>query len=511
MLNNAIRGLHNNLRKLSKEYLPVIAGSDNSVTKNQARFRLFSHHPHPNITDFIPLEPTSIEVTTVVMQAASVALTQSVFGQLTAEQFKQSTELKFLTDNLRKVLLGLKALPDTVIAGYDHTASFYISAIYVFIGVSLVFPFFLFVLMHNRILNRYFTSERRILRLIRDIPKRKAGELVSTVDEEIESFREITDGGDSPDDASININPRLTQPTQSTVNAKRGRRYTWASIAGLIAMASIMLFMFMETLNLLNIAADMQRMIDSGDRRFYCSLERIYSREYIMRSVTPSHDHAISKIDIIQQTRAALTSLEDLHEHLDHDEDGLIRLVPALVTLPRDCTNLASCPGVVEDLDIGMTRETGSLPLNTEIVRLLDTGRLFIDSMVHDTGSNSTVDPLVNQKWRLLMAITTDVMSRLGEIDSAIQQALNDRLAHVSTVVIVTYVCFLLCAALNLGGFVFVAMRRLKREAKTLATLLFLIPPAVVKEMPELFEFLESGGLTLNTLRTSAIDSELMD
>ncbi|KAI9175686.1 hypothetical protein H9P43_006050 [Blastocladiella emersonii ATCC 22665] len=234
------------------------------------------------------------------------------------------------------------------------------------------------------------------------------------------------------------------------------------------------------TLRSVQLQENMELMVASNDRRYY--------------------------VDAAPFQRCAAASVPSSTSRTCTSDSSLInQLLPELSILPRDCSIPGNCDGVVDRPEIDFTRSVASLPLNSEIDRMLDVASQVIDLMATTSTNTSDLSSQAYKQWSLLMALTDDIVLRLGLIDSSIQAVLNQRVAQSQSFCILTFAAFVIATCSCLAAYIALVIRKLQREARSLTTLLYLIPQPMLKELGELSRFLEPGGLTLQ-MSSSAID-----
>ncbi|ORZ36132.1 hypothetical protein BCR44DRAFT_1432857 [Catenaria anguillulae PL171] len=103
-------------------------------------------------------------------------------------------------------------------------------------------------------------------------------------------------------------------------------------------------------------------------------------------------------------------------------------------------------------------------------------------------------------QWRLSLALSKDVVyvARLTELHNLMYRKMMSTVEAGTAMCIILFVFSLASFVAALFFFYVVGIGPLSRQAQTITSLLYLIPPTVLKESPELQKFVESGALVLD-------------
>ncbi|ORZ36135.1 hypothetical protein BCR44DRAFT_1083094 [Catenaria anguillulae PL171] len=233
----------------------------------------------------------------------------------------------------------------------------------------------------------------------------------------------------------------------------------------------------------------------SGNRRFSSITWRVFSQEHFLS------DGTFPITDIVKNSRIALRNLQHYHDLLTNDANGPSAMFPNHTIFPRDCTHKSACPGAPEMDDVGMgwTRAIASQPLNAEIDRLIQIGYQVAESMVDDMLNESTAlsRATAHAQWRLSLALSRDIVLRSTELNELMRSRMRAQLAHASIVcnvmLAVTVMVLVACALAYQAA----CAGPLMSEARTVVTLLYMIPPNLVKEAKDVARFCETAGVEL--------------
>ncbi|ORZ36463.1 hypothetical protein BCR44DRAFT_63316 [Catenaria anguillulae PL171] len=213
----------------------------------------------------------------------------------------------------------------------------------------------------------------------------------------------------------------------------------------------------------------------------------------------------VSEDQLVRDMRGKLLDIARDHAVLANDPSGLSAMVPEHTILPRSCAAPNSCPGLVINASIGLTRQVAELSLNQAIQHFLELGADVVTAMATKLpGANLTMaNPDAYRKYLLLNALSDDVLARLVSLNAALSNFLNTRVQQNMTITVTTFVTFMVVLLAGAVMLMHVALRVLRQESRALTTLPFMLPQTAAAMVPELMAFVESGGLQLRSSDSS--------
>ncbi|ORZ34535.1 hypothetical protein BCR44DRAFT_1403253 [Catenaria anguillulae PL171] len=501
--------LRTSFNDLITYFLPILNQIETTISDSMPKYRLFSRIIiNGTRSDYTPLNLNNIQITNLVSQAGALAMTYNQFGQLTNEVFNSLPELRFVSDNLIQIIEGCKYLPNAGIQVYLETAKSVNVMLYVAMSLSLVFLLIFGAVTQIKVLRAYFRKEEQVQKILMALPKRLASSLLVDVDEELESFREITGADDLPEadggkgtgatdrDQASGATANGSSSGGSAVGKARAMRYSLLLALALALVGGIVVTLFTVTLNALDVSKSTERLIESTHRRQYSTVMRIIGREFVSPPDS-NGEWTLPTSAILPYMRTLLSEADALHTKLMTDKEGLNALLPTLAIMPRNCSLPTACAAFPESPEIGFTKAVLSLPLNTQYSRILEVGRDLVNEWLDVSARTTFRSSPAFKKWKLLEAISMDLIQRLSALDDAFSDLIiADNYASMKYIIVI-FVALMVVTLVSFVAFVVLGIRRLDREAAVLVMLLHSIPPASLKEAPEVSRFIETGGLML--------------
>ncbi|KAI9164655.1 hypothetical protein H9P43_008514 [Blastocladiella emersonii ATCC 22665] len=465
------------------QVLPSMAQWTAKWTVQPPVYRMMKSIVMGNTTDYVPLDMMPMDAFKAVIQAGNRAINFTAPLSLTYLEFNSNADTRFIAENIFNVFDAVRTLSQSMVE-YRLLVANSFSVMMTCLGVTLVALVALAVVVYYFVFHQFFAREDRVLQLLRALPKRAASTIVTSLEEEIESFREVTDGGD---DELSNLDVRAVSIDRETGAAQphRSRYYLFMTAAGSLLVGLAVLFMFLVTLQSTSVQMDMDRLIKTSDRRLFVISVRIMGNEFLMPA-----DQVLTADMGLQYCRSGLYDFKTLHTALINDPDGLSTTFPSMTVFPRDWSKP---PAIVEQPDIGFTKATASVPLNQQMDQFLDVATRAVNGMALGLSN----DPTQRRDWALATALSYDVQNRLIDLHTAIRDVMANTVATTVAQCITMFAVTLAVLAVWAAAAAWFGARRLRREARTLATLLYLIPPAMLKEVPEVAKLIDSAGITL--------------
>ncbi|KAI9176011.1 hypothetical protein H9P43_006375 [Blastocladiella emersonii ATCC 22665] len=474
--------------------LPNLASWDTAADITPAKFRLYQARFLTNINNYVAMDATPLDVYRIVLQAAQITLAYTAPGAFTPAIWTSIPELRILTDNLPNVFAGLKAISQASVDEYSSLVATNLGIMTLCCVSSAVFLCGAGIAVYHSVVHRYFVNEDHVVTLLRSLPKRAASNLLTQIEEDIESFREITDEDDfeaSDAGEAKQLSAARAAGTGRVVTDRR-RKFKIMVLAAILAIGGMAAGMFTVTIQSSSLQNDMARLVLSSDRRFNVVVARFFSLEFY------SPDTTVSAASSVRNSRSAMLDLIDSHSRLVRDTDGIASILPADCIYPRNCDVPSNCPDLQEDPASGLTRSVASLPLDTEILRFADAEDQVINTMAMATTNISDTTTASYRTWRLSLALATDIQTRLTAMHTRFELYMISRVSYSSTLCILMFVGTLVTSVIAILVFVVWGVQRLRHEARTLTAVMHLIPGPMLKEAPALLKFIESGGVALD-------------
>ncbi|KAI9218736.1 hypothetical protein BC828DRAFT_387806 [Blastocladiella britannica] len=494
LFNQNYAGLAAAVQDMVSSKLPGVLASQAALTVPPSTFRMYQSYQLTGVYDFTAVTLNGLQTAQWVVLAGKLALGYS-YGALMPEVCSAISSIRFLTDNLAAIFQALATLPDSGIVAYMQLLNGSQGLLYGTMICTLVALLAAIVYADQMIIGKYFETESQLTRLLLSVPRSTASHIVTNLEEELEAFREVTDV-DSLTLEQHRLAAINGRGDQGKPHMKGRRWYRLAMSITFVLIASVTAGMYAATLSLVNQQSNMHVVVLSGTRRYLITALNIFSREYI------SPDWTISPETCIKNNRGALLDLATTHSTLVNDVDGLSFLFPSLTVYPRDCTAIGSCGNMTEIPAIGFTRQVAGQSANAELDQFIYESTLFVNSMtLGDTTSgniSNATDPRYI-RWKLMAALGNDVMNRVDEVNGAMLALILTQVTSLSTLTMAAFAVQVVLVLVAVGAFVSVGLPRVRIEGKTLTAMLYLIPePLMIKEVPRIHKFVESGGLIVD-------------
>ncbi|ORZ36366.1 hypothetical protein BCR44DRAFT_51557 [Catenaria anguillulae PL171] len=493
---------------LLRDFLPTLVRSYQQLPRDVIPTRrVFLKRVVNNVTDFQPLLATPMDAVDLIAQAGAIASGFPSTSSLLPPMYDTIPELGVLVHHLPE-LLDMSGMFRSMFFGeYQEALRNDLSLLLVSGCVSLGLLAAGMGVVYWVVLGRYFEGERRVMRMLMKVPKRDAGEIVTSLEEEIENMVELTEGEDGGNDSldlhmssSASSSPSTAKSTKQS--AGRMKRIVAQLVAFAFALSVLIFAMYFFTYMSLDQEDEMRRMALSADRRMQAALIRLYAREWMSDPMFPSGLQ-------VQRLRGVIADLVSVHALLVNDMGGFGDQLPHLTTLPRTCATAAAC-GVSGPLNatLGYTLESAQLPLNLAITRLAELATDVVGGMVMYKSPDVFVTTSYFGKFQVLIYLCADMLTRLALLDTGVQDMMAARVSNGATGTVIVFALYLGAVTVGLGVGSVVVLARLKREARALAVVPYLVPPAVVSGVKGLNALLESGGATLRVADGAAAGEE---
>ncbi|KAI9221539.1 hypothetical protein BC828DRAFT_380693 [Blastocladiella britannica] len=344
----AVSTLRSTMATLLTDSLPSMAAYDSSVHDQVTKTPLYMPHSTGSRMDYLPTSYSPVEVVNTIVQAAQIALSMDTYGALTPSIWASTTDLNFISANYMSILGAVQTIPDFGVNAFNalvHSSTLQLALTLV---VSILLLLATVFIAWKISLSEYFFLELRIQKLMMQLPRKVAAELVTSYEEEVENFQEFSaNASESMEDTDIRLVGAATATQDAGNKPRRGKKYYVAMSTSTALIFGLLLAMYLFTFNSTKIEADMSRLYKSSNRRSLSTCARIVSREYTFA------DGVLSVAEILQYTRSAVQTITDLQNGLEEDMEGLNVLIPGLTILSRNCSLPGACANVQPNLAVG--------------------------------------------------------------------------------------------------------------------------------------------------------------
>ncbi|KAJ3366364.1 hypothetical protein GGF31_008092 [Allomyces arbusculus] len=502
---NAYTALQQAWTQVTSEAIPFL-GKDSGSGSTLYRVSTVVNTTIPRVVDYEPASLSLLELVQSIAIAGSAALQFPTIGDLTFARVQGIPVIAYIFSNFWTLLNAVRLLPQKGIEAYDDlTASSNVQLV-VTLVVAILAVLVLGVFLYVKPLSGYFSVENKTLTLISDINKRAATELVTTTEEEIEAFVEIIN---LDDEADIDV---ANQARMSTAGAAIGENHQHSDkqrvarlfLVAMVAVGALTAAMFAVAFQTQNVTVLMKLMTQSIERRFFLRVNQMLTRQFMVPDET-----LISNAENLRTLRSNLYDFKQLHAKLTSDPNGLAALFPQYTVY------LADSAAVTTSALAGNTAFTATVALDPGLSGYLEDASRFVASVnpvsmlvgSGQPGTYTVTTALGNltltlpgpdaPEWKSLLAQNDVLNMQLDALDAAIGDRVLASVNLALTGCIIVFTITIVVAAAFAVHIHLVVFRRLRDKARALVAVLFLMPPTVIKDAPELANLIKSGGLTL--------------
>ncbi|KAI9221327.1 hypothetical protein BC828DRAFT_381276 [Blastocladiella britannica] len=434
--------------------------------------------------NFVSTTLSPLQAIAQVLKAGKLAYSFKTNLGLNSQVFQSNMELRAITANLVSFQAAINGFTQVVIDSNTALQRSNFTTMIICIGVSVVVFGLATGLIAGKLIKPFFDNELQVLHMLRRVPKRVVQGMLTQVEEDLENYKEIVEDDEEPNDTDL---MRQAASESQSSQERRWFKHLATMVFGMLLLTGMITSMFSTTLIVDSGTNSLLRFVQSANRELGHSQWRMLTREYFYNDSTYSSDF------IVQSCRSTI---------LDYENDlstismtGLDLDFPALTTQNRVCTN--GCREVVEQPAIGFTLALASLSLNDEVNRFMT----IIDSVTAGMASSLT-NPQdrtsnVYQQWLLSVALSSDIDLRLDTLTQAMTDFLVARLTTNWTNGGVIFGASLLVLTATVIALHVFVIQRLLAEGKALASLVFLVPMVNPREVAEVVQFLDTGGIML--------------
>ncbi|KAJ3352347.1 hypothetical protein GGF32_003801 [Allomyces javanicus] len=496
-----------NWGNLTANVIPFLA-NDQAATSASANllYRAYTvvNSTFPDLYDYKPRTLTTLDVVQALATAGGVGLGYPTVGELTVNVVANAPSVRFIFDNFWTVLDALYALPQRGIDAFKTiTQSNNVQSLAI-MTVALVSLLALGLFIFVKPLKGYSDLESRILSLVRGMSKRSAVQIVTSVEEEIEAFKEVTDFGDADmSEFDAQQSRVMASGSDETRHTSSKKRLTRILVLAILALSGLTAGMFATAFQTVSATNMMTLMTKSIERRHNLQVTQLLIRQMVFPDSS-----LISGKDNVRYLRGVIDDFTSLHKAIVADPTGLSALLPQYTSyLPNATTSVTNA--------ISNTATAGTtIALNPLIDSYLDLATQFLNLAAPACLlSSGTVDPVTVQTsagpitvqlpsplhpmWVQLQALTSTIRTQLTALDTTIGNLVLAQVQQATTACILVYAVALIGVIALAMGVHMVAFRRMRNKARTVIALLFLVPQPVLKEHADLAALIESGGMSL--------------
>ncbi|KAJ3347752.1 hypothetical protein GGF32_006587 [Allomyces javanicus] len=491
--------------QVTSEAIPFL-GKDSGSGSTLYRVSTVVNTTIPGVVDYEPASLSLLELVQSIAIAGGAALQFPTIGDLTFARVQGIPVIGYIYSNFWTLLNAVCLMPQKGIDAYDDlTASSNVQLI-VTLVVTILAVLVLGVFLYVKPLRGYFSVETKTLTHIAGINKRAATELVTTTEEEIEAFVEFTNL-DNETDIDVANQARMS-PAGATIgeNHQHGdkQRVTRLILVAMITVAALTAAMFAVAFQTQNVTVLMKLMTQSIERRFYLRVNQMLTRQFLVPDET-----LISNADNLRTLRSNLYDFKQMHAKLTSDPNGLAALFPQYTVY------LTNSAAVTTSALAGNTAFTATVALDPGLSAYIDDASRFVASVnpvstlvgSGQPGTHSVATAVGNltltlpgpdaPEWVSLLAQNDLLNVQLDALDAAIADRVLESVNLALTGCIVVFTATVAAAVAFAVHIHVVVFRRLRDKARALVAVLFLMPPTVTKDAPELANLIKSGGLTL--------------
>ncbi|KAJ3366367.1 hypothetical protein GGF31_008095 [Allomyces arbusculus] len=458
----------------------------------------------PDLYDYQPRTLTTLDVVQALATAGGVALGYPTIGGLSVTVVANTPSVRFVFDNFWTVLNALYALPQRGIDAFKSiTQSNNIQSLAI-MTVALVSLLALGLFIFIKPLKGYSDLESRILSLVRGMSKRSAVQIVTSVEEEIEAFKEVTDFGDSDmSEFDAQQSRIMASGSDETRHTSSKKRLTRILVLAILALGGLTAGMFATAFQTVSATSMMTLMTKSIERRHNLQVAQLLIRQMVFPDTS-----LISGEDNVRYLRGVLDDFTRLHKAIVADPMGLSSLLPQFTTfLPNATTSVTNAISntATASTTIALNPLIDSyLDLATQFVNLAAPACLLTTGTVDPVTVQTSAGPITVQlpsplhpMWVQLQALTSTIRTQLTALDTTIGNLVLAQVQQATTACILVYAVALIGVIALAMGVHMVAFRRMRNKARTVIALLFLVPAPVLKEHADLAGLIESGGMSL--------------
>ncbi|KAJ3374405.1 hypothetical protein GGF31_007925 [Allomyces arbusculus] len=480
----------------------------------------------PRAFDFTPMDASPLDLVTAVYRAGLFAEAYPTYGTFVASVYESADATSFVNGNFNAIFDAITLVPALGLSAFLSLLNecFYMLLAVMSGSVLLLTGAAAYTLVKP--ISEYFRTERKLLKVLHTMPKRVAQSMVTTLDEEIETFNEVLgmdeDGDDQEngDKVALTTLPPATADSASRVElvsrVAHARARRW--IVGL-ALAAVFLTVgtFLVPLWASNSVTYIQELLKSTQRRQALRILNLLLRETVFPStILFKAQSAIGSVTaanaVLESTHAAVVASANPYT--------VSAVLPHLTQLTMPCN--ATEPGpwctiaLPGNLSSGV-RYTPTIPLDQAIWSITDLVKALVGTaqpgceLVGATldatvvpvrgAGNITITPMnpFDPGYLLFRTMYVDLQTRLAMVDSAMSSFIAVQVENARRAFYALWLATLVATVGAAGGLLWTSVKRWRDQVVALATILVLVPPHVLKaQWPAAAVLVESGGAALD-------------
>ncbi|KNE62747.1 hypothetical protein AMAG_07933 [Allomyces macrogynus ATCC 38327] len=517
--------LEASLKSLESVGLPYVSAQP-SLAEATFRVDVRENTSIPHAYDFTPMDASPLDLVTAVYKAGLYAKAYPTYGTFLAPVYESADATNFVHSNFNAIFDAISLIPALGLSSFLSLLNgcFYMLLAVMSGSVLVLAGAAAYTLIKP--IGEYFRTERQLLRVLHTVPKRVAQSMVTTLDEEIETFNEVLGMDEDGDDQENGDNAGLTAPSTVTVDSTsrvdlvprvahaRARRW----IVGLTLAAVVMTVgTFLVPLWASNSVTYIQELLKSNQRRQALRILNLQLRETVFPStILFKAQSAIGSVTaanaILESTHAAAVASDNPY--------SVSAVLPHLTQLTMPCN--ATDPGLwctlalPGNLSAGV-RYTPTIPLDQAIWTMTDLVKALISTaqpgceLVGATldaavvpvrgAGNISITPMnpFDPQYLLFRTMSMDLQTRLTLVDSAMSSFIAVQVENARRAFYTLWLVTLVATVGAAGGLLWTSVKRWRDQVIALATILVLVPPHVLKaQWPEAAALVESGGAALD-------------
>ncbi|KNE65582.1 hypothetical protein AMAG_09562 [Allomyces macrogynus ATCC 38327] len=519
----AYEQLENALDSLETAGLPYVSAQP-SLADATFRVDVRENTSIPRAFDFTPMDASPLDLVTAVYKAGLFAESYSAYGTFVAPVYESAEATNFVHGNFNAIFDAISLIPALGLSTFLSLLNgcFYVLLAVMSGSVLVLAGAAAYTLIKP--IGEYFRIERQLLKVLHTMPKRVAQSMVTTLDEEIETFNEVLDMDEDGDNQENGDKVGLTAlPSATADSASRmelvprvahARARRW--IVGLTLVAVVLTVgTFLVPLWASNSVTYIQELLKSTQRRQALRILNLQLRETVFPSTI-----LFKAQSAIGSVTAANAILEFTHVAVVGNPYSVSAVLPHLTQLTMPCN--ATDPGpwckirLPGNLSDGV-RYTPTIPLDQAIWTISDLAKALVGTaqpgceLVGATldattvpvrgAGNITITPMnpFDPQYLLFRTMYMDLQTRLAMVDSAMSDFIAVQVENARRAFYALWLVTLVATVGAAGGLLWTSLKRWRDQVVALATILVLVPPHVLKaQWPEAAVLVESGGASLD-------------
>ncbi|ORZ32008.1 hypothetical protein BCR44DRAFT_62184 [Catenaria anguillulae PL171] len=331
------------------------------------------------------------------------------------------------------------------------------------------------------------------------IPKKTATTLLTQAEEDLETFREVTELDGTDEHQTLHSRSGTSLFAWLSSGNKRAFKVKMLIASIAFAIGCLVCMMLGAPLMSTGLKGHIDWLVTSGNRRYEMQSWLVFSQEAFFA------DGSIASSRMLKSLRGNVRDIGLEHEKLETISATIYLLFPNSTIYPRNCTLAASCPAASDIPDVGFTRALATMSLEAEADLLTSVVNINCDHLALQFSSQgpatstSPVDTSTRayKTWLYGRAVAQDVIQRVQEVNALTLAQVHREVANLISMCVGMFVLTL--AVFGAVGYVFykVAVKRMLNRTEAIIGLMFLIGSEHMRDVPEVGKLIETGGLML--------------